>query len=84
MFKQVDHAINGRGEVAVFVPPFEARPTSWRPEGRTGIWLGIPDRIDATISISPSALDAAKTTGRVLVVEVGDDESFEEWVEMTA
>lgn len=84
MFDPVIHALNGDDQIAIFVPPYEQRPVSWRPEGRTGIWLSIPDRLDVSVSISPAALEKAVAGGRLLLVEIDATDIHETWVPVAA
>lgn len=83
MFWPVEHAVNRDGEVAVFVAPFEHRPTGWWADAK-GIWVIVPGQLDTAISVSPGAFESLASQDRLLIVEVDEHCNFETWVSAAA
>lgn len=77
----VEHMVNGRKEVAVFIPILPGRPITWMPrnieDGVFEIYVSGGKRLK--FRLPASSLHLAVTDGKILFIEVSllDDEKYE-------
>lgn len=82
----LDHATNPAGDLCVFLEARAAPPAGWKPAGTDAVVI-----IDGAGSViiahlSPDAVSAASSRGRLLAVEVDRDSrkiTGESWLDLT-